>query len=93
LIFVRFYYLILTFSVKDTAIDDDFLWHAFVAATPDVGHVTEDRSRYGGKPALFNGKREIAHCAAPEVIDLRAGWVRVRERLEGVLAIAVAGNG
>ncbi len=73
--------------------DDDILWQAFVAATLDIGHVTEGRSRYGGKPALFNGKREIAHCAAPGVIDLRAGWVRVRERLGGVLAIAVAGNG
>jgi len=47
-----------------------------------VGHAAERRSRYGDKPALFSGSREMAHCEASGVIDLRitrAGWLRVRE--------------
>ena len=47
-----------------------------------AGPAVERRSRYGDKPALFAGGREIAHLEAPGVIDLRitrAGWARVRE--------------
>jgi Family of unknown function (DUF5519) len=61
---------------------DDPRWDAFVIAVLAAGHVTERRSRYGDKPALFTGSREIAHWEAPGVIDLRitrAGWLRVRD--------------
>jgi hypothetical protein len=43
------------------------------------GPVQERGSRYGDKPALFAGNREIAHLEAPGVIDLRitrAAWSR-----------------
>jgi hypothetical protein len=59
----------------------DARWEAFVTAILAAGHATERRSRYGDKPALFSGGREIAHCEAPGVIDLRitrAGWLRAR---------------
>ena len=61
---------------------DDSCWEAFVGAVLAVGHASERRSRYGDKPALFIGNREIAHLEAPGVIDLRitrAGWSRARE--------------
>jgi hypothetical protein len=61
---------------------DDLRWEAFVTAMLAAGPATERRSRYGDKPALFAGSREIAHLEAPGVIDLRitrAGWARVRE--------------
>jgi hypothetical protein len=57
-------------------------WDAFVVAMLAIGHATEGRSRYGDKPALFSGRREMAHCEAPGVIDLRitrTGWMRVRD--------------
>jgi hypothetical protein len=56
-------------------------WDAFVDAVLAAGHAREGRSRYGDKPALFTGTREIAHPEAPGVIDLRitrAGWSRAR---------------
>jgi hypothetical protein len=59
----------------------DPCWEAFVCALLAVGHASERRSRYADKPALFIGKREIAHSEAPGVIDLRitrAGWLRAR---------------
>jgi hypothetical protein len=65
-------------------------WEAFVAAMLAVGHATERRSRYGDKPALFSGSREIAHCEAPGVIDLRitrAGWLRARDEFGGDPAV------
>jgi hypothetical protein len=65
-------------------------WEAFVAAVLAVGHVTERRSRYGDKPALVCGGREIAHGEAPGVIDLRitrAGWVRARAEFGGDPAV------
>ncbi len=58
-------------------------WKAFVTAMLSAGHLTERRSRYGDKPALFSAGREIAHLEAPDVIDLRitrSGWTQVRER-------------
>lgn len=61
---------------------DDPRWEAFVTAMLAAGPAVERRSRYGDKPALFAGNREIAHLEAPGVIDLRitrAGWARVRE--------------
>jgi len=61
----------------------DGRWEAFVAAMLAAGHLTERRSRYGDKPALFTASREIAHLEAPGVIDLRitrGGWARVRDR-------------
>lgn len=60
----------------------DPCWEAFVGALLAVGHATERQSRYADKPALFIGSREIAHCEAPGVIDLRitrSGWARARE--------------
>jgi len=47
-----------------------------------AGPAWERRSRFGDKPALFSGSREIAHLEAPGVIDLRitrAGWAQVRD--------------
>ena len=61
---------------------DDLRWEAFVSAMLAAGPAVERRSRYGDKPALFVGSREIAHLEAPGVIDLRitrAGWARVQE--------------
>lgn len=63
--------------------DGDSLWNAFVDAALRVGHAEERRSRFGDKPALFMGSREIAHLEAPGVIDLRitnAGWTQARAR-------------
>jgi hypothetical protein len=65
-------------------------WDAFVTAMLAAGHATERRSRYGDKPALFSGSREIAHCEAPGVIDLRitrAGWLRARDEFGGDPAV------
>jgi hypothetical protein len=62
--------------------DDDLRWDAFVVAMLAAGSAYERRSRYGDKPALFIGGREIAHLEAPGVIDLRItrrGWSRARD--------------
>jgi hypothetical protein len=40
--------------------DSPGIWDAFVDAMLAVGHLTEGRSRYGDKPALFAGRREMA---------------------------------
>jgi Family of unknown function (DUF5519) len=58
----------------------DLLWDAFVLLMFTVGPAQERDSRYGDKPALVVGSREIAHLEAPGVIDLRItrdGWARV----------------
>jgi hypothetical protein len=58
----------------------DLLWDAFVLLMLTAGAVQERDSRYGDKPALVAGSREIAHLEAPGVIDLRItrdGWSRV----------------
>jgi Family of unknown function (DUF5519) len=58
----------------------DVLWDRFVTVMLGAGPAQERGSRYGDKPALFAGHREIAHLEAPGVIDLRitgAGWSRV----------------
>jgi hypothetical protein len=55
------------------------MWDAFVDAMLSAGRVSEGRSRYGDKPALFAGSREIAHLEPNGVIDLRitrSGWAR-----------------
>jgi hypothetical protein len=70
--------------------EDDPRWEAFVTAMLAAGHATERRSRYGDKPALFKGSREIAHWEAPGVIDLRitrAGWLQAREEFGGDPAV------
>jgi len=57
----------------------DLLWDAFVLLMLTAGAVQERDSRYGDKPALVAGHREIAHLEAPGVIDLRItrdGWSR-----------------
>ena len=59
---------------------DNALWDRFVALMLAAGQVLERKSRYGDKPALFAGYREIAHLEAPGIIDLRitrTGWSRV----------------
>jgi Family of unknown function (DUF5519) len=61
----------------------DALWDTFVATALPLGPVHERVSRYGNKPALFTGSREIAHLEAPGVIDLRItqqGWRQVRDQ-------------
>ncbi|HTS97653.1 MAG TPA: luciferase family protein [Streptosporangiaceae bacterium] len=61
---------------------EDARWEAFVTAMAAAGPAWERRSRFGDKPALFSGSREIAHLEAPGVIDLRitrAGWAQVRD--------------
>lgn len=58
----------------------DVLWDRFVTVMLAAGPAQERGSRYGDKPTLFAGHREIAHLEAPGVIDLRitrAGWSRV----------------
>ena len=58
----------------------DLLWDAFALLMLTAGPVQERASRYGDKPALVAGSREIAHLEAPGVIDLRitrSGWSRV----------------
>jgi Family of unknown function (DUF5519) len=58
----------------------DVRWDQFVAVMLAAGPARERASRYGDKPALFAGSREIAHLEGPGVIDLRitrAGWSRV----------------
>jgi Family of unknown function (DUF5519) len=60
--------------------EGDVLWDAFVLLMLAAGPVQERASRYGDKPALVAGSREIAHLEAPGVIDLRItrnGWSRV----------------
>jgi hypothetical protein len=57
-------------------------WDAFVDVMLATGHAREGRSRYGDKPALFAGRREIAHLEPDGAIDLRithAGWGQARE--------------
>lgn len=58
------------------------MWDAFVDAMLAAGHATEGRSRFSDKPALFIGRREVAHPESDAVIDLRItreGWARVRQ--------------
>jgi hypothetical protein len=62
---------------------EDERWEALVTAMMALGPVHERRSRYGAKPALYLDAREIAHCEAPGLIDLRitrAGWSRARDQ-------------
>jgi hypothetical protein len=68
----------------------DPVWEAFVVAMLTAGPARERPSRYGGKPALYTDKREIAHLEAPGVIDLRitrAGWSAVRAEFAGDQAV------
>jgi hypothetical protein len=60
---------------------DDAIWEQFVTLMLAAGPAEERRSRYGDKPALYTGRREIAHLEAPGVVDLRitrAGWLSAR---------------
>ncbi|HET8660774.1 MAG TPA: luciferase family protein [Micromonosporaceae bacterium] len=69
---------------------EDPLWDAFVDAMLRAGHADERRSRFGDKPALFLGSREIAHLEAPGVIDLRitsAAWTQAKLRYGGDPAV------
>jgi hypothetical protein len=64
------------------SVDSGGLWDAVVDVMLAAGHVREGRSRYGDKPALFAGSREIAHLEQDGAIDLRitrAGWARARQ--------------
>jgi hypothetical protein len=62
----------------DSGQDDD-RWDAFVTVMLAIGPAGERRSRFGDKPALFCGSREIAHLEAPGVMtfgSLRADGLR-----------------
>ncbi len=43
----------------------------FVDAMLAAGHAWGGRSQYGDKPALFAGRREIAHLEPDGAVDLR----------------------
>jgi hypothetical protein len=65
----------------DEMTGSDEIWDAFVDLVLTVGAVEEYRSRYGDKPAIRLGKREIAHSEAPGCIDIRitrTGWRKIR---------------
>jgi hypothetical protein len=65
---------------------DDPIWDAFVDAMLALGATRERGSRYGDKPALVLGAREIAHREGPGLIDLRLtrqGWADVRAVFAG----------
>jgi Family of unknown function (DUF5519) len=69
-----------------TVDEGDPLWDEFVTVMLAAGQVHERCSRYAGKPALFAGRREIAHLEAPGIIDLRItreGWARVSADFAG----------
>ena len=56
------------------------VWDQFVTIMLAGAPIHEHGSRYGDKPALFAGRREIAHLEAPGVVDLRItreGWAKV----------------
>ena len=62
--------------------NDHPLWEAVVAPVCSAGPAAERRSRYGDKPALFIGGREIAHLEAPGIVDLRitrSGWSTAKD--------------
>jgi Family of unknown function (DUF5519) len=68
--------------MASVSLDPGTTWDAFVDAMLAAGHAREGRSRYGDKPALFAGRREIAHLEADGVIDLRItrdGWAQARQ--------------
>jgi Family of unknown function (DUF5519) len=70
------------FTISGMSVDSGGLWDAIVDVMLAAGHVREGRSRYGDKPALFAGSREIAHLELDGAIDLRitrAGWARARQ--------------
>jgi hypothetical protein len=70
------------FTMAGMSVDWDGLWDAFVDVMLVGGHMQEGRSRYGDKPALFAGSREIAHLEPDGAIDVRitrAGWARARQ--------------
>ena len=59
-------------------------WSAVVDVARARGPVEERRSRYTDKAALWLHGREIAHCEAPGVVDLRItarGWRALPDRL------------
>ena len=78
-------------TIADMAGDQgEVLWDQFVTVMLAAGPAQERASRYGDKPALFAGSREIAHLEAPGVIDLRitrAGWSRVSADFSGDPAV------
>ena len=70
------------FTMAGMNVDSGGLWDGVVDVMLAAGHVREGRSRYGDKPAVFAGSREIAHLEQDGAIDLRitrAGWARARQ--------------
>lgn len=68
----------------------DETWEAFVDLILHMGSVHEATSRYGDKPAICLGSREIAHSEAPGLIDLRITghtWARLRADYLGDCAV------
>lgn len=58
-------------------VDPDETWLAVLDLCSQLGPVTERRSRFADKPALFLGRREFVHWEGPGRVDLRisaAGW-------------------
>src|ERR1700735_4561333 len=69
-------------TISGMGVDSGGLWDAIVDVMLAAGHVREGRSRYGDKPPLSAGSREIAHLEQDGAIDLRitrAGWARARQ--------------
>jgi hypothetical protein len=65
---------------------EDLIWDAFVTAILATGKAHERQSRYGDKPAVYIGTREVAHLEAAGTIDLRItrqGWSRVKDEYGG----------
>ncbi len=57
--------------------EDDLIWLAVVDLCEELGPVEHRASRWADKPALFLGRREVAHAEAPGRIDPRItakGW-------------------
>jgi len=57
--------------------EDDPIWLAVVDLCEELGPVEHRACRWADKPALFLGRREIAHAEAPGLLDLRItvkGW-------------------
>lgn len=71
----------------------DAVWEAFVELILPMGPVHERTSRYGDKPAICLGRREIAHREAPGVIDLRIttkAWSRLHRDYHDDCAVTAA---
>lgn len=77
------------------SLSPDAVWQAFVELILPMGPVHERTSRYGNKPAICLGRREIAHRQASGVINLRIttkAWTRLRDEHDDDGAVTSAAN-